>query len=80
MAYLSKLYKEDSKLSIVEQECRRRLMLCIFTVDRLSAIGAPEYISTAAGLNVQLPCQERYFETDVAIRIEYLHDKYGSIS
>lgn len=39
MAYWLKLHKEDSHLSFVDQECRRRLLWCIFTKDRFQAGG-----------------------------------------
>ncbi|KAH7353139.1 fungal-specific transcription factor domain-containing protein [Pyrenochaeta sp. MPI-SDFR-AT-0127] len=81
MAYLLKLHKENIKLPFVEQECRRRLMWCIFTVDRFAAGGVPEYITLpVAGLNIQLPCQERNFETDVPVRTGNLLDHTSSTS
>lgn len=41
MAFSLKLHKEDHSLSFVEQECRRRLLWCIFCVDRFHAGGIP---------------------------------------
>lgn len=39
MAYHLKLHQENHRLSFLEQECRRRLIWCIFTVDRFCAGG-----------------------------------------
>jgi hypothetical protein len=41
MAYSLKLHKEDSQLPFFEQESRRRLLWCMFTLDRLHAGGVP---------------------------------------
>jgi hypothetical protein len=41
MAYLLKLHKENSQLPFVEQESRRRLLWCMFALDRLHAGGVP---------------------------------------
>jgi hypothetical protein len=41
MAYLLKLHMEDSRVLFVEQECRRRLIWCMFTMDRFHAGGVP---------------------------------------
>jgi hypothetical protein len=41
MAYSLKLHKEDGRLSFLEQESRRRLLWCMFTLDRLHAGGVP---------------------------------------
>lgn len=39
MAYHLKLHRENHNLNFLEQECRRRLVWCIFTVDRFCAGG-----------------------------------------
>jgi hypothetical protein len=39
MAVWLKLHKEDSRLSFVDQECRRRMLWCIFILDRFQAGG-----------------------------------------
>lgn len=41
MAYALKLHKEDSRLPFLDQECRRRLMWCLFITDRFQAGGVP---------------------------------------
>lgn len=41
MAYALKLHKEDRQFSFVDQECRRRLMWCLFINDRFQAGGVP---------------------------------------
>jgi len=38
-AFALKLHKEDDGLSFVERECRRRLLWCMFTLDRFQAGG-----------------------------------------
>lgn len=39
MAFHLKLHRENTQLPFLEQECRRRLVWCIFTVDRFCAGG-----------------------------------------
>lgn len=41
MTFSLKLHKENGSLSFVEQECRRRLLWCMFLVDRFHAGGIP---------------------------------------
>lgn len=41
VAYSLKLHKEDRQLSFLEQESRRRLLWCMFALDRLHAGGVP---------------------------------------
>ncbi|KAJ4982743.1 mucin-desulfating sulfatase (n-acetylglucosamine-6-sulfatase) [Stagonosporopsis vannaccii] len=81
MAYHLKLHRENYDLPFIEQERRRRLVWCIFTVDRFCAGGIQEYIVlSTASLQVQLPCAERYFETNSAVKTCSLIDTQTSAS
>ncbi|KAH7402353.1 fungal-specific transcription factor domain-containing protein [Phaeosphaeria sp. MPI-PUGE-AT-0046c] len=76
MAYAIKLHKEDSRLSFIDQECRRRLMWCLFVNDRFQAGGVPEYIVlSTASLQIQLPCPEHNFQVDMPVSTSRLEDK-----
>lgn len=95
MAYHLKLHRENYEIPFMEQERRRRLVWCIFTVDRFCAGGIQvchylpvdnnegrsltihqEYlVLPTASLHVQLPCLDRYFETDSVVKTCSLIDK-----
>lgn len=60
MAYLLKLHKEDTKLPLVERECRRRLLWSIFTSDRFYAGGVK--VSQSFSLQSLLVSQVRVLE------------------
>ncbi|KAJ8112763.1 hypothetical protein OPT61_g4946 [Boeremia exigua] len=76
MVYHLKLHQENHSLTFVEQESRRRLVWCIFTVDRFCAGGIKEYLALpTSSVHVQLPCADRYFETDNAVKTCFLMDK-----
>ncbi|OAK99591.1 hypothetical protein IQ06DRAFT_277747, partial [Phaeosphaeriaceae sp. SRC1lsM3a] len=76
MAYALKLHKEDRQFSFVDQECRRRLMWCLFINDRFQAGGVPEYlVLSSASLQIQLPCPEHNFQVDMPIITPRLQDK-----
>ncbi|KAH6870652.1 fungal-specific transcription factor domain-containing protein [Alternaria rosae] len=75
MAYLLKLHKEDRQLPFVEQESRRRLLWCMFALDRLHAGGVPEYILLpATSVHVQLPCPEHFFQIDTPVATPHIHE------
>lgn len=100
MVYHLKLHRENYDLPFMEQERRRRLVWCIFTVDRFCAGGIQvryrmppgkryelgltihkEYIVLpTASLQVQLPCTDRYFENDIAVKTCSLISKQPSAS
>lgn len=65
MAYIMRLNHENTKLSFLAQESRRRLMWAIFIFDTLYSSGRSELTSCSAGtIHLQLPCHERAFALD----------------
>ncbi|KAF2855366.1 hypothetical protein T440DRAFT_210279 [Plenodomus tracheiphilus IPT5] len=74
MALFLKLHKEDDSLAFRDQESRRRLMWCIFAVDRFSAGGIAEYIQLPTSiLHISLPCVDVFFNTGKAISCPQIH-------
>ncbi|KAF2821007.1 hypothetical protein CC86DRAFT_470803 [Ophiobolus disseminans] len=74
-AIFLKLHKENHVLPFIEQECRRRLLWCMFTVDRFQAGGVTEYIVLPSTfIHVQLPCPEHNFQIDLAVQSPHLRD------
>ncbi|KAI8943858.1 hypothetical protein NX059_001830 [Plenodomus lindquistii] len=75
MAIFLNMHKEDPASEYVAQESRRRLMWCIFTADRFSAGGIPEYILLpTTTLSIQLPCQDLYFDTQRPVPCPGIYD------
>ncbi|KAB8298728.1 hypothetical protein EYC80_000903 [Monilinia laxa] len=66
MAFVLGLNYENSSLSTLVRECRRRLMWSIFHVDRLSAGGFPELlVCPSHSMHIQLPCSEKDFDLGI---------------
>ncbi|KAJ8119128.1 hypothetical protein OPT61_g19 [Boeremia exigua] len=73
MAFSLKLHKDDSNLSFIERESRRRLLWCLYTVDRLCAGGVPEYtLLPVNAIKVQLPSPEHNYKLDLPIETPFL--------
>lgn len=82
MAYIMRLNHENTKLSFLAQESRRRLMWAIFVFDTLYSSGRSELTSCSAGtIHLQLPCHERAFSLDTPSITETLRPPtHGSTS
>lgn len=66
MAYIMRLNHENTKLSFLGQESRRRLMWAIFIFDTLYSSGRSELTSCSEKtIHLQLPCHERAFSLDI---------------
>ncbi|KAG9953380.1 hypothetical protein KCU85_g1206, partial [Aureobasidium melanogenum] len=62
LAFAKRLNYEDSTLSVVEQESRRRLMWSIFVLDKFCSGGVDELTLVAAeNMQIRLPTIERAF-------------------
>ncbi|KAG9696678.1 hypothetical protein KCU95_g2067, partial [Aureobasidium melanogenum] len=62
LAFAKRLNYEDSTLSVVEQESRRRLMWSIFVLDKFCSGGVDELILVPAeNMQIRLPTIERAF-------------------
>ena len=72
-AYALRLNYEASGLCFLAQESRRRLMWSLYMLDSTLAGGIPDMIlCRPEALYIQLPCQERNFEFDLAQETEPL--------
>ncbi|ETN45880.1 uncharacterized protein HMPREF1541_00061 [Cyphellophora europaea CBS 101466] len=75
-AYALRLNRESPNLCFLAQESRRRMMWSLFIIDTTLAGGIRELVlSPTSSLHIQLPCQERNFEFDLAQETEPLQPK-----
>lgn len=75
-AYALRLNHESPNLCFLAQESRRRLMWSLYIIDTTMAGGARELVMCpTSSINIQLPCQERNFEFDLAQETEPLQPK-----
>ncbi|KPI43034.1 uncharacterized protein AB675_2111 [Cyphellophora attinorum] len=72
-AYALRLNYESPSLCFLAQESRRRLMWSLYIIDTTMAGGARELVMCpTSSIHIQLPCQERNFEFDLAQETEPL--------
>lgn len=75
-AYALRLNRESPGLCFLAQESRRRMMWSLFIIDTTLAGGIRELLLTpTSSIHIQLPCQERNFEFDLAQETEPLQPK-----
>ena len=77
-AYALRLNHESPNLCFLAQESRRRLMWSLYIIDTTMAGGARELVMCpTSSITIQLPCQERNFEFDLAQETESLQSTLG---
>jgi hypothetical protein len=75
-AYALRLNREAPNLCFLAQESRRRMMWSLYIIDTTLAGGIRELVlSPTSAIHIQLPCQERNFEFDLAQETEPLQPK-----
>lgn len=75
-AYALRLNRKAPSLCFLAQESRRRMMWSLFIIDTTLAGGIRELLLTpTSSIHIQLPCQERNFEFDLAQETEPLQPK-----
>lgn len=75
-AYALRLNREAPNLCFLAQESRRRMMWSMYIIDTTLAGGIRELVlSPTSSMHIQLPCQERNFEFDLAQETEPLQPK-----
>ncbi|TIC89785.1 putative transcriptional regulatory protein [Colletotrichum higginsianum] len=73
LAFMMRLNYEDSRLSFLTQERRRRLMWAIFTMETLYSSGRAEFTGCSKDtIHLQLPCNEHSFTLDIPVTTEPL--------
>ncbi|OAP54929.1 hypothetical protein AYL99_10629 [Fonsecaea erecta] len=73
MAYGVRLNFENPRLCFLAQESRRRLMWSLFLLDGSLASGLTDFqLFRPGSIHVQLPCDERHFELNLARKTEML--------
>jgi hypothetical protein len=78
-AYALRLNHEAPRLCFLEQESRRRLMWSLYLIDATLAGGIREFsLCHSDTIYLQLPCQERNFELDIAQKTDFLKPRLGA--
>ncbi|KZL64658.1 nitrate assimilation regulatory protein [Colletotrichum tofieldiae] len=73
LAFMMRLNYDDSRLSFLTQERRRRLMWAIFTTETLYSSGRMEFTGCPKDtIHLQLPCNENSFTLDMPVTTEPL--------